>query len=198
MDICRPGTMPWFLFYFLYLNTDIWYVHTLRLSTFQNTTKTIRHRTKISIRMHTIQQSCFKIGFGVTLSHLGEKTVRLVTLGMRKKQQGGGSQQRKVRSLFLQPTWQHTVVSMLLSRLDNWGPKLLLRLSKLLCSPVDKPRTTKGGRSRILSFPLVHIHLVLFVFSLSHWCKWEQLSSFACDRGGERLQQFNHDLWPRA
>lgn len=57
----------------------------------------------------------------------------------------GWPQQRKVRSLFLQPTWQHTVVSMLLiSRLFNWELRLLLlRLSKLLCSPVGKSGITK-------------------------------------------------------
>lgn len=57
----------------------------------------------------------------------------------------GRPQQRKVRSLFLQPTWQHTVVSMLLiSRLVSWEPGLLLlRLSKLPCSPVGKSGTTK-------------------------------------------------------
>lgn len=62
-----------------------------------------------------------------------------------REEERGWPQQRKVRSLFLQPTWQHTVVSMLLiSRLVNWELRsLLLRLSKLLCSPVGKPGTTK-------------------------------------------------------
>lgn len=77
----------------------------------------------------------------------------MVTLENEREEERGGPQQRKVRSLFLQPTWQHTVVRMLLiSRLVNWEPGLmllmLLRLSTLLCSPVGKPGTTNTTNAK--------------------------------------------------
>lgn len=67
---------------------------------------------------------------------------------VEEKRVSGGErcwpQQRKVRSLFLQPTWQHMLVTMLLkSRLLRWGLRLLLRLSKLVCSPAGKAGTEK-------------------------------------------------------
>lgn len=65
----------------------------------------------------------------------------------RRIEEGAAPQQRWVRSLFLQPTWQHVMVRMLfMSRLLSWEFRLLmllLRLSRLLCSPMGKPGTNK-------------------------------------------------------
>lgn len=80
-------------------------------------------------------------------------TFRLVSMEMKWKRKESleesrrWPQQRKVRSLFLQPTWQHMLVTMLLkSRLVRWGlrpPLLLLRLSKLFCSPAGTIKHSK-------------------------------------------------------
>lgn len=58
------------------------------------------------------------------------------------RRETAGPQHTWVRSLFLQPTWQHVMVRMaLMSRLLSWG--LRLRFSRLLCSPTAKPGRTE-------------------------------------------------------
>lgn len=79
-------------------------------------------------------------------------------------------QQRKVRSLFLQPTWQHMLVTMLLkSRLVRWGLRLLLllRLSKLFCSPAAKAGRIK--QQMIHKITLIPIFIAAVISRKVRW-----------------------------
>lgn len=107
----------------------------------------LKPRKNIKSNYCTYNTAMASFTLQIGLRQDGRRTVPLGSV--REKRRGGPPQQRKVRSLFLQPTWQHTVVSMLfMSRLVSSEPGrllllLLLRLSTLFCSPGGKPRFTK-------------------------------------------------------